>query len=67
MGIKDDFPLIIDQAAIAEITDKIPTVSSADLVNIMDYHDLDTALVIKALIEYMEERRCAPNFRLEIK
>lgn len=63
---KNKFWAAVTVADIARITDRVPMTSAHDLTNIMDYDDLQTALVIRALIEYLEEQKCEVGFYLDI-
>lgn len=66
MTQKSNWPLIIGQAEIAQITDLINGVTADPMLHILDYNDLQTALVIKALEKFMEDKRCPTGFRLEL-
>lgn len=65
MSGRNDFPLVITPKDISNITDMITLVSPDKLYSQLDYNDLQTALVIKALIQYMENMHVMPGFRLE--
>ena len=63
---KNDLSASIDLADICRITDSLAATPAADLVRIMDYDDLQTAIVIRALYNYLKDQRCEPGFFLDL-
>lgn len=63
---KNKFAAVLRVSDIVKITDRLNLTRSDDMVNIMDYDDLHTALVIRALLEYLEDQRCEAGFYLDL-
>lgn len=63
---KNDFPIVLDIAAIKAITDLSKQPRLEDAALIPDYNDLQTLIVIRALERFMTDRHVDPGFRIEI-
>lgn len=61
-----EFKVTIDRSAIVEITNKMQSIYIHDYAIQLNGPDLATALTLRALEEYLRERRCEPDFKVVI-
>lgn len=64
---KSEFPVEIGIPEIVEITNKMQSIYIQDYAIQMHGPDLATALTLRALEEFLRERRCEPDYKLVIK
>jgi hypothetical protein len=67
MNGRSEFPVEIGRQEIIEITNKMQSIYIQDYAIQLNGPDLATALTLRALEEFLRDRRCEPDFKVVLK